>query len=190
MLDYYVVISLSAKLSEGQPFRIFNLERLAMFKALHGQQDRRNWRPVPLEMLDGWLHLFPEVSSKNETILPRQRSGRTNILSGTEDLLSRRLACPVSAHFLQAARSPSPSPRLWCNSLLFQVSSSPRQWPLRRHLALAWIIPQCNCSTIWRSLSSRGPASLSRTTRSAAWRLSAGRSRRRHILRTTTQPPS
>ena len=99
MLDYYVVISLSAKLSEGQPFRIFNLERLAMFKALHGQQDRRNWRPVPLEMLDGWLHLFPEVSSKNETILPRQRSGRTNILSGAEDRLSRRPALSLPLFF-------------------------------------------------------------------------------------------
>ena len=55
MLDYYVVTSLSAKSSEGQPFRIFYCERAAMYKALDGQQDRRKWRLALLEALNGWL---------------------------------------------------------------------------------------------------------------------------------------
>ena len=42
MLDYYVVTSLSAQLSKGQPFRIFYCLRVAMYKALDRQQDRRN----------------------------------------------------------------------------------------------------------------------------------------------------
>ena len=39
-----------------------------MYKALDsgGQQDRRNWRQALLEVLDGWLRLFPEVASKNK----------------------------------------------------------------------------------------------------------------------------
>ena len=37
-----------------------------MYKALDGQQDRRNWRPSLLEVLDGWLRIFPEVASKNK----------------------------------------------------------------------------------------------------------------------------
>ena len=57
MLDYCVVTSLSAKSSEGQPFRIFYCERVEMCKALDGHQDRRNWRPALLEVLDGWLRL-------------------------------------------------------------------------------------------------------------------------------------
>ena len=43
-------------------------------------------------------------SGKNETVLPRRRSGRTNVLSGPEDRLSRRLAGPVSAHSASATR--------------------------------------------------------------------------------------
>ena len=38
------------------------------------------------------------AARRNETVLPRRRSGRTNVLSGTEDRLSRRLAGPASAH--------------------------------------------------------------------------------------------
>ena len=37
-----------------------------MYKALDGQQDRRNWRQALLEELDGWLRLFPEVANKNK----------------------------------------------------------------------------------------------------------------------------
>ena len=37
-----------------------------MYKAFDGQQDRRNWRLLLLEALDGWLRLFPEVASKNK----------------------------------------------------------------------------------------------------------------------------
>ena len=36
---------------------------------------------------------------KNETVLPRRRSGRTNILSGAEDRLSRRLALSLPLFF-------------------------------------------------------------------------------------------
>ena len=34
-----------------------------MYKALDGQQDRRNWRLALLEVLDGWKRLFPEAAS-------------------------------------------------------------------------------------------------------------------------------
>ena len=44
MLDYYVVASLSAKSSKAESFRTFYCERVAMYKAFDGQQDRRNWR--------------------------------------------------------------------------------------------------------------------------------------------------
>ena len=64
MLDYYVVTGLSAKSSEAEPLRIFYCERVAMYK--DEQEDRRNWRPALLEVLDGWLRLFPEVSSKKK----------------------------------------------------------------------------------------------------------------------------
>ena len=66
MLDYYVVTSLSEKSSEAQPFRTFYCERVAMYKALDGQQDWRNWRQALLEVLDWWLRLFPEVASKDK----------------------------------------------------------------------------------------------------------------------------
>ena len=44
MLDYYVVTSLrlSVKSSEAKPFRTFYCDREAVYKALDGQQDRRN----------------------------------------------------------------------------------------------------------------------------------------------------
>ena len=59
MLDYYVVTSLSAK-SETESFRSFYCERVAMYKALDGQQDRRYWpAPALLDVLEGWLRLFP-----------------------------------------------------------------------------------------------------------------------------------
>ena len=35
-----------------------------MYKTLDGQQDRRNWKPPLLEVLDGLLRLFPKVASK------------------------------------------------------------------------------------------------------------------------------
>ena len=66
MLDYYVVTSLSAKSSEAESFRTFYCERVAMYKALDGQQDRRNWRPALVEVLDGLLRLFPDVASKRK----------------------------------------------------------------------------------------------------------------------------
>ena len=68
ILDYYVVTSLSAKSGEAQHFRTFHCEWVAMYKALDGQQDQRNWRPWPAlhEMLDGWLSIFPKVASKNK----------------------------------------------------------------------------------------------------------------------------
>ena len=66
MLDYYVVASLSAKSSKAESFRTFYCERVAMYKAFDGQQDRKNWRLLLLEALDGWLRLFPEVASKNK----------------------------------------------------------------------------------------------------------------------------
>ena len=47
-----------------------------MYKALYGQQDRRNWRPELLEVLDGWLHIFPKVASK--------RKGRLSFGSSTD----------------------------------------------------------------------------------------------------------
>ena len=37
-----------------------------MYKALDGQQDRKNWRQGLLEVLDGGLRLFPEVAIKNK----------------------------------------------------------------------------------------------------------------------------
>ena len=42
MLDYYLVTSLSAKLSEAEPFKNVYCEWVAMYnlKALDGQQDR------------------------------------------------------------------------------------------------------------------------------------------------------
>ena len=52
MLNYYVVTSLSAKSIEAQHFRTFYCERVAVSKALDGQQDRRNWRPALREVLD------------------------------------------------------------------------------------------------------------------------------------------
>ena len=64
VLDYYVVTSLSAKSSEAEPFRTFYCKWVAMYKALDGQQDRRNWRLGLLEGLDGWLRMFSEVASK------------------------------------------------------------------------------------------------------------------------------
>ena len=66
MLDYYVVTSLSAKSSEVESFRTSYCERVAMYKALDGHQDRRNWRLALVEVLDGWLHLFLDVSSKRK----------------------------------------------------------------------------------------------------------------------------
>ena len=66
MLDYYVVTSLSAKSSEAQHFRTFHCVWLAMYKALDKKQDRRNWRPALLEVLNGWLRMFPEAASKNK----------------------------------------------------------------------------------------------------------------------------
>ena len=48
MLDYYVVISLLAKSSEAESFRTFYCEQVAMYKALDGQKNRRNWRPALL----------------------------------------------------------------------------------------------------------------------------------------------
>ena len=62
MLDYYVVTSISAKSSEAQPFITFYCERATMYKALNGQQDRRNWRLALLEVQEGWLRMFPGVS--------------------------------------------------------------------------------------------------------------------------------
>ena len=52
----------------------------------------------------------PPSATKNETVLPRRRSGRTtrSVLSGAEDRLSRRLAGPVSAQFPSVARSMRP----------------------------------------------------------------------------------
>ena len=68
MLDYYVVTSLSGKSSEGQ-LRNLLLRAggiaAAMDKALDGQKDRRNWKLALLEVLGGWLRLFPKVVSKN-----------------------------------------------------------------------------------------------------------------------------
>ena len=64
MLDYYVVTSLSAKSSEAESFRTLYCERMAIYKALDGQQDRRNCSPALLEVLDVWLRLFAEVASK------------------------------------------------------------------------------------------------------------------------------
>ena len=52
MLNYYVVTSLSAKSIEAQHFRTIYCERVAVSKALDGQQDRRNWRPALREVLD------------------------------------------------------------------------------------------------------------------------------------------
>ena len=66
MLDYYVVTSLSAKSSEAEPFRTFYWERVAMYKALDRQQERRNWRPTLLEVLEGRLCLIPEVACKRK----------------------------------------------------------------------------------------------------------------------------
>ena len=40
-----------------------------MYKALDGQQDRKNWRQALLEVLDWWLYLFPEFASKNKDML-------------------------------------------------------------------------------------------------------------------------
>ena len=60
---YHVV---SAKSSEAESFRTFYCERVAMYFAHHGQQDRRNWRPALREVLDGWLRMFPEVPSKRK----------------------------------------------------------------------------------------------------------------------------
>ena len=37
-----------------------------MYRALDGQQDRIDGRPELLEVLDGWLHIFPEVASMNK----------------------------------------------------------------------------------------------------------------------------
>ena len=54
-----------------------------MYKALDGQQqDRRNWRPALLEVLDGWLHLFPEVANKNKGRISfgRQTTSELNIV--------------------------------------------------------------------------------------------------------------
>ena len=64
--EFIIVTSLSTKPSEAQPFRTFHSEQMAMYKALDGQQDRRNWRQGLLEVLDGWLRLFPEVASQNK----------------------------------------------------------------------------------------------------------------------------
>ena len=68
MLDYYVVTSLSTKSSEVKSFRTFYCERVAVYKALNGQQDWRNWRPALLEVLDGWLSLlkscFPRFQAR------------------------------------------------------------------------------------------------------------------------------
>ena len=35
-----------------------------MYRAVDGLQDRRNWRQGLLEVLDGWLRLFPDVACK------------------------------------------------------------------------------------------------------------------------------
>ena len=39
---------------------------MAKYKALEGQQDRRNWRPALLEVLAEWLCMFPKVASKRK----------------------------------------------------------------------------------------------------------------------------
>ena len=40
-----------------------------MYKALYGQQDRKNWWPALFEVLDGWLRLFAQVASKRKVRL-------------------------------------------------------------------------------------------------------------------------
>ena len=69
MLDYYVLTSLSAKSGKAQHFRTFNCERVAMYKAHNGQQDRSNWRQALFQVLDRWLRIFPEAASKNKGML-------------------------------------------------------------------------------------------------------------------------
>ena len=51
MLDYDVVTILPAKSSEAQPSRTIYCERVAMYKALDGQQTRRNCRILLLQRI-------------------------------------------------------------------------------------------------------------------------------------------
>ncbi len=75
MLDYYVATSLSAKASDAEELLPFYTERVAIYKALDGQNVRRDWRPVLAAVLKQWLTQFPESASRRRG---RLSSGTVN----------------------------------------------------------------------------------------------------------------
>ena len=69
MLDFYVASSLSGKLSDAVELRPFYEQRVAVYKALNGQNGVRDWRPLLLEQLQQWLSSFPESVNKRKNRL-------------------------------------------------------------------------------------------------------------------------
>ena len=85
MLDYYVVVSLSAKASEAERFRPYYRQRVDIYKMFDGKalaQNRPAWRPQLLALLKAWQETFPAVA--------RKKKNRTS--SAPDDAATGRLA--------------------------------------------------------------------------------------------------
>ena len=83
MLDYYVVVSLSAKASDAERFRPYYSQHVDIYKKFDGKvQNRPAWRPQLLALLKAWQEKFPAVARKK----------KSRISSASDDAASGRLA--------------------------------------------------------------------------------------------------
>ena len=96
-----------------------------MYKALDGQQD---WRPVLLEVLDGWLRLFqvPEVTIKNKgrarqafVWVRNSRPAEVGVAATSE--LNNIAPCEALQAVDRTGRLPSRAPCLWLLPLLLSI---------------------------------------------------------------------
>ena len=72
MLNYYIATTVSAKSTDAEAQRPYYLERIALYKALDGQDGRRDWRSPLLDLLQ---KLLCRTTAGSQNVQARGRAG-------------------------------------------------------------------------------------------------------------------